>query len=111
MLLIYNIGFADVRFMSNGVGVEGRQQNHDHYSVKFMFFVTSGAYLADVNIRLLSADNTLLLDTKSSGPWFFVDLTPGEYKAIARRSNGNKQSIKFTVAGDRQQVFSLKFPD
>jgi len=97
---------AGMQPLSGGVSEEDRAPQPD-YPLKFVFAMASGAYLADIDVRVKDLDGTEVLRTQSSGPWLYLDLPAGQYVVIAERKSGEKASALFTVGGEGQRVVRL----
>ncbi len=98
------------RHLSTGIGIDQRQDNHEDYSTKILFFVTGGAYLADMEVTIKDKQGNLIYQGTSSGPWFFIDLPPGDYQVIGVRGNGDTQSARFHVATNGRTAVGLLYP-
>ena len=63
--------------------------------------LTSGAYLAEVNVSIVDAGNKVVLDTLAEGPWFLARLPPGTYQVNASyRTNVEHRTV--AVGADPQ---------
>ncbi|MBI3992176.1 MAG: hypothetical protein HY342_02795 [Candidatus Lambdaproteobacteria bacterium] len=98
--------FAGMQPLSTGVGQEERLP-HPEFPLKLVFAVQSGAYLAAIDVTITDAGGKQVLQTKSLGPWLFVDLPAGTYKVQAKRANGEQVKGTVTVTGERQKVLNL----
>jgi hypothetical protein len=110
--VLYASGVAaqEIIPLSAGVGEEDRAPRPE-YSTKLVFFVASGAYLADVSVVISRKTDNFVLKTKAEGPWLFVNLPAGHYDVQATRSTGAKVGVAFDVqTGAAQKQVSLQFP-
>lgn len=99
-----------IRWLTTGVGAEHRMA-HPDYSVKVVFAERgSGAYVADVGVRVYNADGEMVMQQTSEGPWFYLDLAPGTYTIRATRNTGDATATRVTVEGGSQRVLNLTFP-
>ena len=97
----------DIRTMSTGVSKDERQMHRD-YSLMLTFAERTGPYIARVNVRIDDAEGNTVVDAYSEGPWFFADLSPGDYYVVATRRNGEKSGARFTIeAGMGQEQVHL----
>lgn len=66
----------------------------------------TGAFLADVHLRILDAQGAPVFDQDLSGPWLLVKLQPGPYTLQASRG-GQEQEVRVNVPaqGVREQMF------
>lgn len=76
-----------IRYLSGGVGESERTElnaQSSQYNLHLMFAKQgSGEYLSAVRVNILDARGTPVLTTQSTGPWFFVQLPPGDYSVEA----------------------------
>ena len=73
---------ADVKTLSAGVGVEGREP-HPEYSLLIIFANAKGQLVANVSVEVTESGGAVVLKTVSAGSWLFMGLEPGEYKVTA----------------------------
>lgn len=102
---------AQINTLSTGIGLDQREQAHPEFPLKLVFFVEGGAYLADINVEIIMSGSEKIVDTNSSGPWFFAALENGNYVVTATRKNGDIQRVSFSIQGNQQKVISLMFPN
>ncbi|HWP59682.1 MAG TPA: carboxypeptidase-like regulatory domain-containing protein [Candidatus Acidoferrales bacterium] len=82
-------------YMAGGVGSDEREQMSREaraYNLKLMFTEDMGVYLADVRVRIRDRSGKELVNVVSGGPWFFVQLPPGNYD-IEASFDGKTKSI------------------
>jgi hypothetical protein len=109
LALTSSLSFAETKSFSTGIGLDQREQDHPEYSLKLVFFVEGGAYLADIDVEISTTKQEKILNINSPGPWLFVDLIPGDYVVTATRKNGDQQSSSFSIRDSRQRTVSLMF--
>ena len=89
-----------IPYISGGIGVSGREEMDalkSKFNLRLLFAVQgSGAYLADVKVRIADSAGLTLLAAISQGPWFFAALAPGSY-VIEADNAGQAQSRPVTV--------------
>lgn len=94
-------------YVSGGIGqgeVEQLKLRADKFSLQLIVSARSGAYLADMNVRITGTDSQKILDTQLNAPWLLVDLAPGAY-TVAVTHAGQTQERKVTLApGKREQI-------
>jgi hypothetical protein len=104
-------GPAKVDYLTGGVSVGEREVlagRGKEFNLKVVTAAErSGAYLADVRMKVIDArDAKVLLETKMDGPWFLARLPPGKY--VLEATYGGKTLAK-TVAipeeGQREAYF------
>lgn len=110
-LLVGSNIHAELRTLSTGIGEDQRQELHSDYSLKLVFFVHTGAFLANIDVEIITPSGKQILKTNSYGPWLFVDLESGTYKVSATRKNGDRQSTLFSISKGEQKTISLMFQD
>ena len=110
-LLVGSNAYAELRILSTGIGEDQRQELHSDYSLKLVFFVHTGAFLANIDVEISTRSGKQLLKTNSYGPWLFVDLKPGTYNVSASRKNGDRQGVLFSISKGEQKTISLMFQD
>jgi len=95
-------------WVSGGVGIEevrALEARRADYSLWLVTAVKrSGAYLADVRIKITDADRRAVFEGVLDGPWLYVDLMPGRY-TVEASFNGETQKTPTTIhSGDHRQV-------
>jgi hypothetical protein len=103
-----------VATLHGGVGAHAREameRERDQFNLRLQFALRgSGAYLADVRVRIADAKGKTVVDTTSSGPWFFAQLPQGRYEVTAS-SNGQSQTQALDITkGWRGWVFRFDPP-
>ncbi|NEX19209.1 carboxypeptidase regulatory-like domain-containing protein [Thiorhodococcus mannitoliphagus] len=99
-----------VPYISGGIGVSGREEMEgvkSKFNLRLLFAVKgSGAYLADVKVRIDDAAGPTLLTAVAQGPWFYADLAPGSY-VLTVDNAGQTQSrdIQVPATGAVEQSF------
>jgi hypothetical protein len=97
-----------IAFAAGGVSVS-EQQDLERHKDRFSLWVTtaakkSGAYLADVQVKISDGAGKVLFNAPISGPWLFIDLPPGRYTVEATH-RGKPQTRNAQIrAGDRHQM-------
>lgn len=75
-----------VEYMTGGVGVGERQAMEEMakgFNLKAVFAVVAGNYLADVSLRIMKPTGEMVLETVSTGPYFYARLPEGRYRFVA----------------------------
>lgn len=102
-------GVAAQEVWTGGVGELNRQQAPDH-NTRVEFFVSGGAFLADVSYTLYDGRGNVLAEGTADGPWLVVDLQSGTYSVEATRNRtGETQSARFFVETQGDTIVGLKF--
>lgn len=68
----------------------------------------SGAYVADVQLRIVDAQGRQLFQQEAGGPWLLIDLAPGRYVVHASH-RGQWQSRSVTIPARGSQEVVLHF--
>ena len=88
--------------LSTGAGSDSRIAYAD-YSLKLVFALRSGPYVAGVNVTIFDENGTKVVDAFSEGPWFLADLPPGTYRVVARRKGGQAAAAMAAITAGRQK--------
>jgi hypothetical protein len=100
-----------LQYESTGIGVDQRV-DLEGYSLKLMFFVETGPYLANMDVVIENEFGETVLQTNSYGPWLFVNLNPGGYKVTATRQNGDQEGFRFRIHADEPvKTIALMYPN
>ena len=78
--------YQGISYISGGIGSDERKallQMGKAYSLKLMFAMKGGAYLADVKVVIKSFSGKKIFEAVSEGPWIFINLHPGKYQVSA----------------------------
>lgn len=98
-------------YVSGGIGqgeVEQLKQRAEKFSLQLIVSARSGAYLADMNVRITGIDSQQVLDTQLNAPWLLVDLAPGAY-TVAVTHAGKVQERKVTLAAGKREQIVMQF--
>jgi hypothetical protein len=106
LALLPGVALAGMQPLSSGVGVESRQP-HPDYPLKLVFALSSGPYLANVDVVIHDSAGKEVAKLHSTGPWLFVDLPAGDYKVIAKRQDGQLATAMLHLGGGQQQVLTM----
>lgn len=102
-------GVAAVDVWTGGVGKMEREQAPNR-NTRIEFFVTGGAYLADVAYTLYDDRGNVLAEGVSDGPWLLVELKSGTYSVKATRDRtGHTESSRFFVETQGKTIVGLRF--
>jgi len=75
-----------IMYASGGVGQDERM-NMDamakNYNVKLVFVEAPKDYVSGVHVKIEDHSGKVLLESTSSGPWFWTKLPQGDYRVIA----------------------------
>ena len=89
-----------VRYAMGGIGLGERAQlqaQRDQYNLWVSTAARSGAYLADVDLRVIDqASGRVVLQGSMNGPWLFAALPPGRYQVEATAA-ANGQTLTRAV--------------
>jgi hypothetical protein len=103
-------------FISGGVGIDEVAALNDERSKYALAVLTaargSGAFLADIRIRITGVHDALILDTVMDGPWLLVDLPAGRYNIEATyNSRVQKTQLSLGSHGHQQATFYFDTQD
>jgi hypothetical protein len=66
----------------------------------------TGAFLADVRLRISDVQGHVLFDRDLAGPWLLIGLRPGRYTLEASRgSDAQRKTVEVPAAGVRELMF------
>ncbi|MGE5338251.1 MAG: carboxypeptidase regulatory-like domain-containing protein [Gemmatimonadota bacterium] len=95
-------------FVSGGIGageIAALDAQRGKYSLWLITAAkTSGAYLADVRIRITDEKKATVLQTTMAGPWLLVDLPVGRYEVEASYRGQTFDRPTTIHAGDHHQM-------
>lgn len=102
-------------YVSGGIGqgeIASLEAQRDKYSLWVITAAkVSGAYLADVQVKIRDKDGKLALDHRLEGPWLLVDLPLGRFEVEASYAGQTSRKTTTIHAGDRHQmVFYFDLP-
>ena len=95
-----------VMYASGGVGQDERMNTDamaKSYNVKLVFVEAPKDYVAGVKVKIEDHSGKVLLETTSSGPWFWAKLPQGDYRVIASFHNHPEMKL-LKVAGGAETV-------
>ncbi|MES2938634.1 MAG: carboxypeptidase regulatory-like domain-containing protein [Pseudomonadota bacterium] len=100
-------------FQCGGVGeadqkrIKAEAGRHD---LMLTFAVSNGAYLADVDVRIVNAKGQVVVEGRCSGPIMLVDLpAKGSYKVTAQ-AEGRTQTKTVNAGGGTRSSATLVWP-
>ena len=92
-------------FACGGVGVDEQQRlkaDASGHDLMLTFATSSGAYMADVGVRIQGPRGGPVLDANCNGPIMLVDLPgPGSYRVTASANGVSKQKSVSVAPGKR----------
>jgi hypothetical protein len=95
-----------VTFLNGGVGEIERQEMlamKKEYNLHLLFVdKVTGAYTADVRVRIQDAKGASILDGVSQGPFFYAKLNPGKFRITV--SSNSQEQTQSTVISARKAV-------
>jgi hypothetical protein len=90
-------------FMSGGVGIEERnlmQRKAGAYDLDLSFADKQGHYLSDVSVVIDDENGTQLVNSRATGPFFYIDLPSGKYDVKASFDNQTEEIKKLNISKD-----------
>jgi hypothetical protein len=97
--------YQGIPYVSGGVGSDEREKLDaigKNYSLKLVFAIKGGDYLADVKVEILDSSGKKVLDAVADGPWFFANIPPGKYTVTVTIMGKEKQNKADIVKGQKQ---------
>jgi hypothetical protein len=100
-------------FVEGGIGLDDVQLMDAQRSAYALALRTaalgSGAYLADVHVRISDAAGVVVFERQLQGPWLLIDLPAGRYEIVGIHEGVvERQGILIPARGHREAV--LYFP-
>lgn len=100
-----------VMYASGGVGMDERMDMDaiaKDYNVKMVFAEAPRDYVSGVKVKIEDHSGKLLLETTSSGPWFFAKLPQGDYRLIASFHHHQEMKNLHVASGHQAIEFFWK---
>lgn len=98
-----------LKYATGGVGFGERarlQTMAKDYNLRLIFAENTGAYLANINVKIQDNKGKNLMDTTANGPWFFVKVPQGQYTVIVSHL-GKKETKKVAVRNGGSRVITF----
>lgn len=104
-----------VPYLSGGIGTSEREemlQMKANYNLHLLFAEQgSGAYLADIRVRIADMTGTTLLAAVSKGPWFYAKLAPGQYRlSVDKAGRTQSRDVRLPANAALQVAFYWSLP-
>jgi hypothetical protein len=99
--------------LQGGVGESEQQQMKAAaagYSLGLTFAADSGAYLADVSVRVLDGRGRAVFESMARAPILLVDLPAGRY-TVEAAYQGRTQRSTVTLASGKPHAMTLRWRD
>jgi hypothetical protein len=102
---------GDVRFVTGGVGIEGRrelQTRTQGMNLELVFAqAQTGALHAKVDVSIADASGKEVLKVEDADPMLFADLAPGTYSVKASHADGSiEREVTVRAQGLHREVVS-----
>lgn len=96
-------------YIAGGFGLEEREElarARNDYRLRVATAARgSGAYVANVRIRIADVSGRILFDRELPGPVLLIDLAPGRYTVQARLRGETVQTSTQIGVGDRREMY------
>ena len=92
-------------YLFGGVGSDEREAMEERakgYNLKLIFAEKRGAFISGVTVVIASAKGAEIASLMTEGPWFYIQLPPGDYSVKASFKGETKQIINLSVAKDKR---------
>jgi len=92
-------------YLFGGVGSDEREAMEERakgYNVKLIFAEKRGAFVSGVTVAIANAKGAEIAALKTEGPWFYIQLPPGDYSIKARFKGEIKEIKNMTVPKDKR---------
>jgi len=97
-------------YLFGGVGSDEREAIEERakgYNLKLIFAEKRGAFVSGVTVTIANAKGVEIAALKTEGPWFYIQLPPGDYSIKARLKGEMKQINNLAVRKDKRVQQSL----
>jgi hypothetical protein len=105
---------ADVAtFVCGGVGDADQQAiraEAPRHNLMLTFAVSTGAYLADVDVEIKNSQGTVVLAARCGGPIMLVDLPSGGTWRVTAHSNGQSREKVLSAGAGRSAQATFIWP-
>lgn len=106
---VIHAAVVEVPYASGGIGDDDPievEAMRNEYNLQLVFAEQgSGAYLADVKVRIQDAAGQTVLVAHSPGPLFYVSLRPGRYRVDADYNGGVLSKAVSVGEGRRRELY------
>ena len=92
-------------YQFGGVGSDERdalEERAKGYNVKLVFAEKRGTFVSGVSLQITTAKGAEIAALKVEGPWFYIQLPPGDYSIKARLRGEIKEIKSMTVPKDKR---------
>ena len=92
-------------YLFGGVGSDEREAIEERakgYNLKLIFAEKRGAFVSGVTVTIANAKGAEIAALKTEGPWFYIQLPPGDYSIKARFRGEIKQINNLAVPKDKR---------
>lgn len=92
-------------YMAGGVSSEEREKMEElakGYNVKLQFAERRGPYLSDVEVMIQDAKGAEVVSVTTNGPWFYIQLPPGNYTIAATFQRETRRIKNLGVPKDKR---------
>lgn len=102
-----------VRYFSAGVGLEERQAEYPHFSLKLVFTAGGKPYLTGVDVAIKAPNGASITIPKEQveGPWLFVDLPSGTYHITASYGAQKRSLHGIKIIAGTQKILYLRWAE
>ena len=102
--------YQGIPYVSGGIGSDEREKLvaiGKNYSLKLVFAIKGGEYLANIKVKISDSIGKKILDAVADGPWFFTNLPPGKY-TVTVTMKGKAQQNAVNIGKGKEQI-TLRF--
>jgi hypothetical protein len=98
------------QYLFGGISSDEREAMEERakgYNLKLVFAEKRGAFVSGVTVTIANAKGAEIAALKTEGPWFYIQLPPGDYSIKARLRGEMKQINNLAVPKDKRVQQSL----
>ena len=103
---------SGISYVSGGAGTESvdrLRSMEKEFSLKLVFALDSGAYLADVHVIITDASDKVVLDAVAEGPWLLATLPAGRYR-VGASFGGHAESRQVVIGPGTLRTIDFRWP-
>lgn len=98
-----------IEYAITGVGDAKQDPRWRRFPLLLEFATVKGELYADIDVRIYTTTQKLLLNLKVNAPWLVVRLKPGTYYVYATDQKGVKKAVTAVVPASGQARYTLKW--
>lgn len=98
-------------YACTGIAESRLDPRWSRYPLKLVFVGAGGAYLGDVDVRIMRPDGTTAMRVHCPSPWLVADLPAGRYEVDAVANGRFRQTLSVNVGRTAQARHVVRYPE